>query len=337
MSEKKEEAPKTFNILVFFKGLEESVVKEIIEIFYEGDDEILEAKFDQQVQALSDDALVTGIAGMLKKCTKPILMDMDEEFKENNSTKPMMVQKLTDTFYEKGVDVFLEKLDTSVISSVATKVLRYDTQHESKETLIGKLKEDIYMQGLAKFFEHFTVNDLRTFCTLLKIIVKSSSKKRLAKAIIHNKDMGQVKTMKNDPVDLPEIDKSITKVDLLKYKVVDMRNYCKTVGIKKAGNKNVLVDRIMRFNQGEKVELEDDSTTKKRSRSKKKSDGDDGDDSYDDGDAPVKKRKKNVKKDNSDEESGENNSKNKKGEKDDGKEDSSENNKTKEQDGEKKR
>jgi len=170
---------------------------------------------------------------------------------------------------------------------------KVETENVKKEELIEKLEEETYLQGLTKFFEYFSIKDLKDWCKKLKIEVASSSKKRLARAIIFGGDLvptvNRTYSGGNKPSqeEKPEIDKTMSKEDLLKYKVVELRKYCKINGIKKAGNKNELVDRITKFHNGEEVEKE--TKSKKRSRSKKSDD-----ESYaegDDNENPAKKRK----------------------------------------------
>jgi len=270
------------------------IFTELVQKFYSTEDEILEAATPQQVKALSDDAMATGIESLLKKCTKPILNDLDKDFKESNYTKPMMVHKLMDVLFEKGVSGFFEDFDLAIVANVASKFLgkKFETENVSKEELIEKVEEETYLQGLTKFFEHFSIKDLKDWCKKLKIEVASSSKKRLARAIIFGGDLVPSITRtysggsKPSQEDKPEIDKTISKEDLLKYKVVELRKYCKSFGIKKSGNKNELVERITKFHTGEEVEME--AKSKKRSRSKKSDD-----ESYAEGDTenPTKKRK----------------------------------------------
>jgi hypothetical protein len=139
----------------FFNDLSENVIfADLVEKFYKDDETVLNQATPQQVKSLSDDALVTGIESLLKRCTKPILNDLDKEFKESNFTKPMMVQKLMDILFEKGVARFFSDFDQSIVSTVASKFLgkKVNTESTPKEELISKLEEEIYLQGLTKFF-----------------------------------------------------------------------------------------------------------------------------------------------------------------------------------------
>jgi len=255
----------------FFNELNSEIVAEIVERLYADEDELMDGELTAQVKALSDDALATGIEILLKKCTKPMLNDLHADFKENNYTKPIMVQKLMDVLFEKGIAGFFGDsiIDSSIVVNIASKFLGKKTEAEneklSKEELIEKLEDETNLQGLTKFFEHFTISDLKSWCKKLKIKVSSQSKKRLAKAIIFGEDVGQTITRTSSGriiEDKPAIDKTISKDDLMKYKVAELKKYCKVHDIKKTGNKSVLVDRITRFHNGEKVELESDSKKK---------------------------------------------------------------------------
>jgi len=249
------------------------------------------------VKALSDDTLTTGIEHLLKKCTKPILNDLDKEFKGSNLTKPVMVTKLIDVLFEKGVKGFFMEFDNTVVVNVVAKFFgkKLETENVPKEELVNKLEEETYLQGLTKFFEQFSVADLKGWCKKMKIEVASSSKRRLSRAIIFGLDLGQTNISRTYSTggssqtieNTPEINKTISKDDLLKYKVVELKTYCKSVAIKNTGNKTTLVDRIVKYHNGEEVEKE--TEPKKRARTKKSED-----DSYEEGDdesKPTKKRK----------------------------------------------
>jgi len=255
---------KSLNPYDFFNDLDKDIIAELVDRFYTEEEELIEGNLVQQVKALSDDAMATSIEHLLKKCTKPILLKFDKEFAENNYTKPVMVAKLADVLFEKGIVPFFEDFDVSDILEVASKFFEVETKN--KDEILEKLEEETYLQGLTKFFEHFSMSDLKSWCKRRKIKVASTSKKRFARAIIFGHDQGQTnsRTTKTNE-NKPEIDKSISKADLKQhYTVALLKKFCKSNGIKKTGTKDVLVDRIITFLNGGEVEMENSETKSKK-------------------------------------------------------------------------
>jgi hypothetical protein len=252
------------------KSLDENIVNEMLVMFFK-DEEVMELGRGLQLRALSDSAITTGVDFILNKCTKPILIELEKgesystggPTNEKSRSKPIIVENLAVKCAERGFASFLGQKKLATLEKVGEKL---KVTGSNKEELIEKLIEEANIQGLTKMFEAFSPKTLKDWCQSMEIDIQSTSKKRLARGLIYGEDSGPTTTRKytKPPVEKIKLDESISQADIMKcYTVTELKKFCGEKKIPALGTKDVLVDRIYRFLQGEEIDENEGKKPKK--------------------------------------------------------------------------
>jgi hypothetical protein len=202
---------------------------------------------------LTDSAIATGVDVVLKKCTKPILLSLQNTATENAAgwNKIKLVGNLGKSIEKKGFASFLEGKDKVILKKIAVKnrLVEEEQTAESVE-LIELIMQEVYKRGTLKIFECFSNYALKRFCDETQIEVESTSKKRLINALISGSDTAPPASTfrgikKKSDVEKPALEAGISWLDIYNsYTLEDLRKFFKehdTTPVK--GDKSKQVDK----------------------------------------------------------------------------------------------
>jgi hypothetical protein len=241
------------------KNLDEDIIDAMLNNFFH-DEEVMELGRGLQLRALSDSAITTGVDYVLNKCTKPILLELEKgetystggPTTEKSRSKPIIVENLAVKCAERGFSAFLMQKNVTTVKKVAEKL---SVDGADKEDMVEKILEEANIQGLTKMFEAFSAKILKEWCGKMEVEIASTSKKRLAKGLIYGKDTGPTSTRQYSPTEKIKLEEGVSQDDIKKsYTVNELKKFCTDKNIPNLGTKDILVDRIYRFLQGEEID-----------------------------------------------------------------------------------
>jgi len=140
-----------------------------------------------------------------------------------------------------------------------------------KEELVRQIGTSVRQVGMETYFSGFDVDSLHDICEDMKLKNTNSTnnKRRLVECIVHKQDAKKQEPPKKKQKlsfskQKKEIAKGITYDDIFQHYYVDeVRDWCRSSGLKSTGKKSALIKRILAFLDG------DTETTKAAPRNKK--------------------------------------------------------------------
>lgn len=259
------------NPMKILSSFDDAIIIGLVEKHFEDEYIIVECNRAKQTSIIAESVFITGIEMLLKKLTKPLLdrLEADEEISNPVDTKTrsklVIISNLLKVIDDRGLAEFFNSKDSDLVLDVAVRA-KIEVDGD-KEDIIERIEQWIIFNGLLALLECFPASELQNWCNLQEIDCDSTSRRRLANALIYGEDFEETTNTKKrartpkPSKKKPVIDENINSVDLVyHYTVNELKEFCEANQIKKTGRKRELVNRILKYLRGEDVDGADRDT-----------------------------------------------------------------------------
>eukprot|EP01090_Pellita_catalonica_P017050 TRINITY_DN5065_c0_g1_i1.p1 TRINITY_DN5065_c0_g1~~TRINITY_DN5065_c0_g1_i1.p1 ORF type:complete len:293 (+),score=62.34 TRINITY_DN5065_c0_g1_i1:52-879(+) len=211
----------------------------------------------------------------LKLAAEAIPIEFGES--DNKKAKPVIVKNLNKYIKQRGINDTLEAVENDELFRTFCTAVGI-TFADSKEDNVKDISAAVRAYGLESLLYGLQIDLLKNIMKDLKLKTRSTnSRRKLVEAVMALRNVKKSKTKKDDisySKTKKPIEDGITFDDIFQhYYVGEVREYCKSHGIKTAGKKTVLIKRILQYLSGDTTDImvrkrkrESESSPKKKQK-----------------------------------------------------------------------
>jgi len=233
-------------------------------------------------RAIDESGIDCALETMKREDLKAIAELLKVKFEEtdNQNSKAVMSKKIKQKITP-NIEEFLQEHADAALLNRLTQSLDLEPETKDKDKLVTLIADRIRELGAEVYWNSCDIETLHAATADLKLksAKTTNSKRKLVDALLTNsnpeKDPRKKKKRKTEFSESRKaIEKGITYDDIFQhYNCDEIRNYCKVHGLKTSGKKKSLIERILKYLEGEDEEEEEKETksSKDSKESKKKS------------------------------------------------------------------
>jgi len=262
---------------IIIKKLSDETIKQIYHINTNDEGDLTRTQMIERINRAIEKTGVSILFDTLKRDDlKAMSNTVGVTFKEsdNKNSKAVLSKKMKDMIDEAGLEDFLSDNADTVLLNRLCESLDIEDPEQSKEKLVQQVSGFVRGLGAEAFWNSFDVSVLHSVTADLKLKAKgTNSKRKLVDSILTNSNPEKAEPKKKKrkitySKKKKALEKGITYDDIFQhYNVNEVRDFCKSHGLKSSGKKKELINRILSYFNGD-----EESSSKKKSSSKEESD-----------------------------------------------------------------
>eukprot|EP01089_Gocevia_fonbrunei_P021332 TRINITY_DN8245_c0_g1_i2.p1 TRINITY_DN8245_c0_g1~~TRINITY_DN8245_c0_g1_i2.p1 ORF type:complete len:322 (+),score=71.23 TRINITY_DN8245_c0_g1_i2:66-968(+) len=263
-----EDAVEPFEII---KNLSKKVLAEVYAHERSDDDDSEKTPTkSEMIRTLQDAVETTGTKELIKTIRRNDLKKVCEKYREelgfkqdeNLNSRQVLTKRLVEKIGKVGIDEFLKDyVETDILNKICDDLDIDNEDASDRDDLVKQISTFIRALGSFGFWDSFSADLLTTVANDLELKGKNTkSKKRLVDAIITNTKIEKAHQPKKKKITVSKkkkpIEKGITFDDIFQhYYAGEVKDWCKSHGLKTSGKKTDLIKRILDFLDGGKEGL----------------------------------------------------------------------------------